>query len=176
MPAAVASKHGDDDSTSDRPLFYESRRGDENNLRYGGLHRGDVPRYRRLGEGRVVGLNEGLRITRETAYSGRGVEVAPLNRFRVRGVISSSQKERPRLTLSSPRRRATPTRPRSGTSPTRTPSASSCTRARRLLALSAKPRRPRLPQIPSPARQNMTTTQTLSVSSATHDGREARTA
>ncbi|GAA6047144.1 hypothetical protein JCM3770_006922 [Rhodotorula araucariae] len=67
---------------AERPLFYESRRGDENNLRYGGLHRGDVPKYRRLGGGRVLGLNGGLRITRETAYTGRGVEIAPLNRFR----------------------------------------------------------------------------------------------
>lgn len=31
----------------------------------------------------MLGLNEGLRITRETAYTGRGVEVAPLNRFKV---------------------------------------------------------------------------------------------
>lgn len=68
----------------ERPVFYESRRGDENNIRYGGLHRGDIPRYRRAAGGKVLGLNDGLRITRETAYTGRGVEIAPLNRFRVR--------------------------------------------------------------------------------------------
>ncbi|BGP21464.1 hypothetical protein JCM10295v2_000339 [Rhodotorula toruloides] len=66
----------------EKPLFYESRRGDPNNLRYGGLHRGDVPKYRRFGAGKVIGLNDGLRITRETAYSGRGVEIAPVNRFK----------------------------------------------------------------------------------------------
>uniref|UniRef100_A0A0K3C9N5 BY PROTMAP: gi/647394756/emb/CDR35990.1/ RHTO0S01e11694g1_1 [Rhodosporidium toruloides] n=1 Tax=Rhodotorula toruloides TaxID=5286 RepID=A0A0K3C9N5_RHOTO len=67
---------------TDKPVFYESRRGDPNNLRYGGLHRGDVPKYRRVGAGKVIGLNDGLRITRETAYSGRGVEIAPVNRFK----------------------------------------------------------------------------------------------
>ncbi|GAA5907948.1 nuclear exosome regulator NRDE2 [Sporobolomyces salmoneus] len=66
----------------EKPLFYESRKGDDLNIVYGGLHRGDVPRYYRLGAGRVVGLNDGLRITRETAYTGRGVEVAPLNRYK----------------------------------------------------------------------------------------------
>ncbi|BGO94695.1 hypothetical protein NBRC10512_004875 [Rhodotorula toruloides] len=69
-------------SDTDKPVFYESRRGDPNNLRYGGLHRGDVPKYRRVGAGKVIGLNDGLRITRETAYSGRGVEIAPVNRFK----------------------------------------------------------------------------------------------
>lgn len=33
----------------DKPLFYSSRQPDDLNIRYGGLHRGDVPRYRRLG-------------------------------------------------------------------------------------------------------------------------------
>ncbi|GAA5887659.1 hypothetical protein JCM5296_004450 [Sporobolomyces johnsonii] len=66
----------------EKPLFYESRRGDDFNIVYGGLHRGDVPKYRREGAGRVIGLNEGLRITKETAYSGRGVEIAPLNRYK----------------------------------------------------------------------------------------------
>lgn len=77
-----ASTSADTAPSSEKPLYYESRRGDENNLRYGGLHRGDVPRYRRFGAGRIVGLNEGLRITKETAHTGRGVEVAPLNRFK----------------------------------------------------------------------------------------------
>ena len=67
----------------EKPLFYESRKGDDLNIVYGGLHRGDIPRYRREGAGRVVGLNGGLRITRETAYTGKGVEIAPLNRYRV---------------------------------------------------------------------------------------------
>ncbi|GJN91570.1 hypothetical protein Rhopal_004593-T1 [Rhodotorula paludigena] len=69
-----ASTSADTAPSSEKPLYYESRRGDENNLRYGGLHRGDVPRYRRFGAGRIIGLNEGLRITKETAYTGRGVE------------------------------------------------------------------------------------------------------
>lgn len=90
LSVALRSERDDESSATDKPLFYESRRGDENNLRYGGLHRGDVPKYRRLGGGRVVGLNKGLRITRETAYTGRGIEVAPLNRFRVRPLARSS--------------------------------------------------------------------------------------
>ncbi|GAA6058551.1 hypothetical protein JCM10212_006990 [Sporobolomyces blumeae] len=65
-----------------KPLFYESRRGDDLNVAYGALHRGDVSRYRRQGAGRVLGLNDGLRITRDTAHTGRGVEIAPLNRYK----------------------------------------------------------------------------------------------
>ncbi|KPV78517.1 uncharacterized protein RHOBADRAFT_50976 [Rhodotorula graminis WP1] len=105
LPVVVRSSRVNEDSASDKPLFYESRRGDENNLRYGGLHRGDVPKYRRLGGGRVVGLNEGLRITRETAYTGRGVEISPLNRFRTPRYTDSSSfrhltdKNTKRLTL-----------------------------------------------------------------------------
>ncbi|SCV68709.1 BQ2448_830 [Microbotryum intermedium] len=74
--------------SSDKPPYYSSRKGDELNIKYGSLNRGDVPRYRRLGgnalllAGRVVGLNEGLRITRDTAYTGRGVEIGPLRKFR----------------------------------------------------------------------------------------------
>ncbi|GAA5908743.1 hypothetical protein JCM8208_006776 [Rhodotorula glutinis] len=90
LPVVVRSSGVDELTLSHKPLFYESRRGDENNLRYGGLHRGDVPKYRRLGGGRVVGLNEGLRITRETAYTGRGVEISPLNRFRTPRYTDSS--------------------------------------------------------------------------------------
>lgn len=37
-----------------------------------------------LTAGRVLGLNDGLRITKETAYTGRGVEVGPIRRFTVR--------------------------------------------------------------------------------------------
>lgn len=93
-PAATPSFDAGPPTTSaaapERPVFYESRRGDDNNIRYGGLHRGDVPRYRRAAGGKVLGLNEGLRITKETAYTGRGVEIAPLNRFRVSRHRSSS--------------------------------------------------------------------------------------
>ncbi|GAA5922599.1 uncharacterized protein JCM15063_003358 [Sporobolomyces koalae] len=74
----------------EKPLFYESRKGDDLNIAYGGLHRGDVPRYRRDGAGRVLGLNEGLRITRETAYTGRGVEIAPLNRYKTPRYVDPS--------------------------------------------------------------------------------------
>ncbi|KAK4058086.1 hypothetical protein OIO90_000825 [Microbotryomycetes sp. JL221] len=67
--------------TDKKKIYYNDSKGDELNLRYGGLHRGDVPKYRRLGAGRVIGLNDGLRITRETAYTGRGVEIAPLRAY-----------------------------------------------------------------------------------------------
>ncbi|BGP44730.1 hypothetical protein JCM10450v2_000544 [Rhodotorula kratochvilovae] len=90
VPSVPVGSTSADATPAKMPLFYESRRGDENNLRYGGLHRGDVPKYRRLGGGRVLGLNEGLRITRETAYTGRGVEIAPLNRFRTPRYTDSS--------------------------------------------------------------------------------------
>ncbi|GAA6036634.1 hypothetical protein JCM8097_001263 [Rhodosporidiobolus ruineniae] len=84
-PAEPASS-----SSTEKPLFYSSRKGDLQNLQYGGIHRGDVPRYTRFGMGKVVGLNEGLRITRETAYSGRGVEIAPIHRFRTPRYVDSS--------------------------------------------------------------------------------------
>ncbi|GAA5950440.1 hypothetical protein JCM3765_004549 [Sporobolomyces pararoseus] len=74
----------------EKPLFYESRKGDDLNIVYGGLHRGDIPRYYRQGAGRVLGLNDGLRITRETAYAGRGLEIAPLNRFKTPRYVDSS--------------------------------------------------------------------------------------
>ncbi|SCZ90792.1 BZ3500_MvSof-1268-A1-R1_Chr1-3g02255 [Microbotryum saponariae] len=98
----VSSSVSDD---PDNPPYYSSRTGDELNIKYGSLNRSAVPRYRRLGgeqsyslpapidrarltgtslvsAGRVVGLNEGLRITSDTAYTGRGVEIGPMRRFR----------------------------------------------------------------------------------------------
>lgn len=33
--------------------------------------------------GRILGLDNGLRITKETAYTGRGIEVAPHRAFTV---------------------------------------------------------------------------------------------
>ena len=36
-------------TTNEDPLFYNDFKGDDLNIRYGGLHKGDVPRYRRLG-------------------------------------------------------------------------------------------------------------------------------
>lgn len=62
------------------------------NVRYGGLDKSKVPRYRRLGAGRVVGFNSGLRITKETAYTGRGLEVGPLAQYRVRSTFYASSK------------------------------------------------------------------------------------
>lgn len=38
-----------DPSTSEVRIFYSDKRGDEFNIRYGGLNKGDIPRYRRLG-------------------------------------------------------------------------------------------------------------------------------
>ncbi|GAA5865509.1 hypothetical protein JCM8547_001271 [Rhodosporidiobolus lusitaniae] len=76
--------------TGEKAVFYSSRRGDLQNLQYGGIHRGDIPRYTRFGFGKVLGLNEGLRITKETAHSGRGVEIAPVNRTRTPRYVDSS--------------------------------------------------------------------------------------
>ncbi|GAA5826903.1 hypothetical protein JCM11251_002152 [Rhodosporidiobolus azoricus] len=77
-------------SSAEEPVFYTSSRGDFANLQYGGIHRGDIPRYSRYGGGKVLGLNEGLRITRETAFTGRGVEVAPMHRFKTPRYVDSS--------------------------------------------------------------------------------------
>ncbi|BGP12676.1 hypothetical protein JCM10213v2_008178 [Rhodosporidiobolus nylandii] len=89
---APASALPTDDAppSSEKAVFYSSRRGDDWNIRYGGLHRGDIPRYSRFGGGKVLGLNEGLRITKESAYTGRGVEVAPVNQFKTPRYVDSS--------------------------------------------------------------------------------------
>ncbi|KAK4054854.1 hypothetical protein OIV83_000778 [Microbotryomycetes sp. JL201] len=76
VPDDKATQVGPD--VNERKVYYSDKRGDELNIQYGSLHRGSVPKYRRLGAGRVLGLNDGLRITKETAYTGRGVEVAPI--------------------------------------------------------------------------------------------------
>lgn len=34
---------------AEKPLFYSDRKADDLNVKYGGLHRGDIPRYRRSG-------------------------------------------------------------------------------------------------------------------------------
>ncbi|GAA5972334.1 hypothetical protein JCM11641_002413 [Rhodosporidiobolus odoratus] len=87
---SVASPVAASSASSEKAMFYSSRRGDDWNIRYGGLHRGDIPKYSRYGRGKVIGLNEGLRITRESAYSGRGVEVAPVNRSKTPRYVDSS--------------------------------------------------------------------------------------
>ncbi|KAK4703296.1 nuclear exosome regulator NRDE2, partial [Phenoliferia sp. Uapishka_3] len=77
------SPRQDEPSAASEPrTFYSDRRGDEYNIRYGSLHKGDVPRYRRLGAGRIVGLNSGLRITKESAYTNRGLEVGAHTGYR----------------------------------------------------------------------------------------------
>ncbi|KAI0639721.1 DUF1740-domain-containing protein [Trametes polyzona] len=55
-------------------VYFTDRKGDPLNVRYGGLHAGDVPKYHPVGWGRkVLGLSPGLSIV----YRGRGgVEVA----------------------------------------------------------------------------------------------------
>ncbi|CAK1362386.1 unnamed protein product [Cercospora beticola] len=48
-------------------LFLVDRRGDPKNVEYGSLHRYSVPPYRRVGYGRVLGLNARWKIDRETS-------------------------------------------------------------------------------------------------------------
>ncbi|KAL8278570.1 hypothetical protein RQP46_009062 [Phenoliferia psychrophenolica] len=89
----------------EKRLFYSDRRGDEYNIRYGSLHKGDIPRYRRLGAGRIVGLNAGLRITKETAYTNRGLEVGAHTSYRTprytdpRSLQHATSRHTKRLTL-----------------------------------------------------------------------------
>lgn len=50
-------------STNEDPLFYNDFKGDDLNIRYGGLHKGDVPRYRRLGgQSRFISMQSGILI------------------------------------------------------------------------------------------------------------------
>lgn len=75
-------------TSSERRVFAVDTKGDDFNLQYGGLYKGDIPRHRRIGAGRVVGLNSGLRITKESAYTGRGLEVIAHSNYRVRSFTS----------------------------------------------------------------------------------------
>lgn len=82
--------------SDEKPLYYSDRVGDPLNLRYGGLHAGDVPKYKLFAGGKkILGLSHAW-----TALyrSNKGVEVAVGSRRRVRAplpkLISSNMRPR----------------------------------------------------------------------------------
>lgn len=56
---------------------------DHNNLRYGSLHAGDLSRFSRSGQGRVLGLHPSLRIVRSQQGSHRDIAVLPRSQHRL---------------------------------------------------------------------------------------------
>nr|VWO94247.1 Pre-mRNA-splicing factor CLF1 (crooked-neck-like protein 1) [Ganoderma boninense] len=62
-------------------VYFTDQKGDPLNVRFGGLHAGDVPRYRLVGGGKkVLGLNPTLSVV----YRGRGgLEIGPFGRRKV---------------------------------------------------------------------------------------------
>ncbi|RPD81960.1 DUF1740-domain-containing protein [Lentinus tigrinus ALCF2SS1-7] len=81
-------------------VYFTDRKGDPLNVRYGGLHAGDVPKYRLVDWGRkVLGLSPALSVV----HRGRGgVEVAPFGRRRMPALTDSHSR---RLLAAEPKRR-----------------------------------------------------------------------
>jgi hypothetical protein len=52
---------------SEGELFVVDRKGDEKNLIYGSIHRYDVPQFRRIGNGNVLGISRNMKIDRDAS-------------------------------------------------------------------------------------------------------------
>ncbi|KAH9847402.1 DUF1740-domain-containing protein [Lenzites betulinus] len=87
-------------SVRERLVYYTDRKGDVLNVRYGGLHAGDVPKYRLVDSGRkVLGLGPGLSVV----HRGRGgVEVGRFGRRKMPELTDSSVR---RMLAAGPTRR-----------------------------------------------------------------------
>ncbi|KAI0830629.1 DUF1740-domain-containing protein [Trametes gibbosa] len=87
-------------SVRERLVYYTDRKGDTLNMRYGGLHAGDVPKYRLVDSGRkVLGLGPGLSVV----HRGRGgVEVGRFGRRKMLQLTDSSVR---RMLTAGPTRR-----------------------------------------------------------------------
>ncbi|KAI1793871.1 NRDE-2, necessary for RNA interference-domain-containing protein [Ganoderma leucocontextum] len=81
-------------------VYFTDQKGDPLNVRYGGLHAGDVPKYWLVGGGkRVLGLSPALSVV----YRGRGgVEVAPFGRRKNPALVDLSSRA---LLAAPPKRR-----------------------------------------------------------------------
>ncbi|THH18087.1 hypothetical protein EW146_g2843 [Bondarzewia mesenterica] len=74
-------------SSSSERLSYSDRKGDPLNVRYGGLHSRNIPKYRLVGWGRkILGLNPAFVVVHR---SNKGVEVAVGGRRKVPGITDS---------------------------------------------------------------------------------------
>ncbi|KDQ63400.1 hypothetical protein JAAARDRAFT_147686 [Jaapia argillacea MUCL 33604] len=62
-----------DNTGTSKPLFYSDRKGDPLNVRYGGLHAGDIPKYHPVARGRkILGLDAAWTVVHRSA---KGVEI-----------------------------------------------------------------------------------------------------
>lgn len=85
----------------DEYAWVEDRHGDVQAARYGGPSRAQVPRHHRTGAGRVLGLNDGLRIARFESAKAGGLIVLPAGKQRSRYVDDATAR---RLYTSSAKR------------------------------------------------------------------------
>ncbi|KAG6862421.1 hypothetical protein C0995_011861 [Termitomyces sp. Mi166 len=68
--------------------YYSDRKGDPYNIQYGGLHAGDIPKYRIIDRGRhILGLSRSWTVTHR---SGKGIEVGPMDRRKMRSLSDST--------------------------------------------------------------------------------------
>ncbi|KAH9944116.1 NRDE-2, necessary for RNA interference-domain-containing protein [Epithele typhae] len=76
----------------ERLVYFSDRKGDSLNAHYGGLHAGDVPKYRLVAGGRsVLGLRPGLSVV----HRGRhGLEIAPYGRRKMPALTDSSSRRK----------------------------------------------------------------------------------
>ncbi|EIN14098.1 hypothetical protein PUNSTDRAFT_140471 [Punctularia strigosozonata HHB-11173 SS5] len=74
-----------------RPLYITDRKGDPLNVHYGGLHAGDVPKYRLLNHGRtILGLGDAFKVV----HRGRkGIEIGLGNRRRQPALTDKATRE-----------------------------------------------------------------------------------
>ncbi|KAI4955223.1 hypothetical protein J4E91_001081 [Alternaria rosae] len=77
------------ESSKDRPYFSD-RRGDPEVLRYGTMHRYDIPPYRRFGHGFILGLSVNQKIDREYS-TDRKILVTPATRRRQERLLTSKR-------------------------------------------------------------------------------------
>ncbi|EMD42012.1 hypothetical protein CERSUDRAFT_110552 [Gelatoporia subvermispora B] len=85
------------------PLYYTDRKADSLNVRYGGLHAGDVPRHHLVGLGRkILGLDSVFTVVHR---GNKGIEVGISGRRRMPGLTDSSTRH---LLSSTPTRRLLP--------------------------------------------------------------------
>ncbi|TBU34597.1 NRDE-2, necessary for RNA interference-domain-containing protein [Dichomitus squalens] len=81
-------------------VYFTDRKGDPLNVRYGGLHAGDIPKHRLVGGGkRVLGLSPALSVV----HRGRGgIEIGPFGRRKIPALTDSSSRH---LLAAPPKRR-----------------------------------------------------------------------
>ncbi|KAG6851218.1 hypothetical protein H0H93_015228 [Arthromyces matolae] len=77
------SPEGDVTSKESSRIYYFDRNGDPYNVQYGGLHAGDVPKYRLIDRKSILGLSRAWAVTHRT---GKGIELGPVGQRKMRSL------------------------------------------------------------------------------------------